>query len=305
MKKTPNQKTEAFHYTSVTSVQALPDKIDTTQIFDKSFQESSISPIDQFIDNTNQLNRIYLNAPQPLTRELGAIVFLGYMSAVESYIRAMIRGLINTDEYSSRLVEARLVSFGAALHHSRALLPEALMEDMSFAGSANILETLKGFIGIKGQIPSELKKPYELYNQACALRHCCVHRFGKLGTKNAIELGLGEHKELLEKPLLLSTADIEAIADILRTFVKSINNFVFRTLLDRIAKNKDDEGKQMYGASWTWDYRKDKKRFSRYYSLFSSTMDSPPSLNAVDVYNSLKHFYATEKQTGKQKKKNN
>ncbi|MCV4861498.1 hypothetical protein OFB63_36165, partial [Escherichia coli] len=76
-------------------------------------------------------------------------------------------------------------------------------------------------IGMKGQRPIEMMKCSSEFMKVCELRHCCVHRFGKLGSKNAIRLGLAEHMKHLEKPIILNNDDLEQIAFIVENFIRT------------------------------------------------------------------------------------
>lgn len=61
----------------------------------------------------------------------------------------------------------------------------------------------------------------------CQLRHCIVHRFGFLGSNNAITLGLATHKNYLEKPLVISFSHLNEMVQVCENTVKLINNFLF------------------------------------------------------------------------------
>lgn len=274
-------------FASIVKVGSFTTTFNTATLFDPGFIDTKTSPIDQFLNNTNSLNIIYLNT-NPLTPVLANLVFLGYVSAVESYVRALIRGLINIDEYAQRIVETRPVSYGAAIHHSPHLMPEALMEGSSLADPDTIKSTLEKLVGISLPL-SELKKPFDEFNKLCHLRHCCIHRFGKLGVNNAIELGLLNHKHLLEKPIHLTKDDLNNIADTLRTFVKTLNNTTYRSILERTMNRTKKNNRQIddppkYTVSWTWDYRRDKGRFKEYYDLFSTKVDTIASPSDKEMY---------------------
>ena len=60
-------------------------------------------------------------------------------------------------------------------------------------------------------MPSDVDDILGHFSKVCQLRHCIVHRFGRLGSKNMIELGLTEHKNYLEKPLKLNFDQLNAI----------------------------------------------------------------------------------------------
>jgi hypothetical protein len=276
-------------FTAITALASLPSTIDTSQLFDPAFTDSGTSPVDQFLLNANELNLLYLNA-NPLGRVLGALVFLGYISAVESYVRTLIRRIVNIDEVARRMVEAKPVSFGAAISHPPEVLPEALLEGFSLADPDNVKTTLQKLTGIL--VPATFSKPQSEFKKLCQVRHCCTHRFGKLGTNNAIELGLKQHKALLEKPLALSAGQLDSIAENLRTFVKGLNNEIYGALLRRTviqtlsrkAPSAAGEERPAYTEDWTWDLRRDRRRFSQYYSLFATTVDAVPSPPAAEMY---------------------
>lgn len=277
-------------FRSITSVSGAAVVVETAPLFDQAHVDRKRSPIDEYIENTNALNRLYLNA-EPLTRELGSLVLLGLMSAVESYFRAMFRGVINVDEYAGRLAEPQAVSFGAALHLDPKMLPEAVLEEYSFASAKNIKDAIRELGGIKGHLPADIEGGLLEFQKICEMRHCCVHRFGKLGAKNAIKLGLGTHRSMLEKPLLLDRIALERVGASLRSFVKAINNFVFGALMERTVANRvDGQILTPYSRNWVWSWQPDRARFLRYYVLFASSVDSVPSPAAKDVYESLRTF---------------
>jgi hypothetical protein len=197
---------------------------------------------------------------------------------------------VNIDEIAQQLVEAKPVSFGAALRHSRDLLPEALLEEYSFSSPDNIKSTLEKLTGIA--LPSSFTKQNTDFRKLCQLRHCCTHRFGKLGAKNAIELGLTSHQSILEKPVVLDATKLTEIAESLRTYVKGVNHAVYSAVLQRTVTHtiqqkptgKVSEDKPTYSTSWYWDYRRDRARFGLYYSLFATAVDSIPSPPQQEMY---------------------
>lgn len=257
---------------------AITSSFETNKKFKKIEETKKLSPIDLFLVNTVELNKLIDANYSPI---LGNLLLLGYVSAAESYIRTLIRKLINLDSYVATIVAEKTVSFAAAVHHEKELLPEALLEDFSLAGPYNVFETLKEMIGMKGERPSSLVLPSEEFRKVCELRHCCVHRFGKLGSKNAIRLGLLDHIDYLEAPVTLEQADIEEVAFIVENFIRALNNHVFKFILERTAKNKvDEKGATIspYAVNWTWDYFQDKERFSSYYDTFSVTKEPHPSM---------------------------
>lgn len=275
-------------YPPITSSMAVT-AVDTSALFDQAYAEPELSPIDQYFANNKPLNLI--SSSQSFKQDLASIVLLGYMSAVESYFRAILRGVIIIDSYSQKLVENADIPYAAAIHHQGHLLPEALLEGVSLASATKLKDTLKSLLGLKGAWPADVEKVLGEYSKICELRHCCVHRFGKLGTKNAVRLGLAEHHKLLEKPIQLTQENLEDISFVLRSVVNTINRFIFESLLDRMATNRGDQGQKLYLESWLWNYTMDRKRFLQYYNLFSSKEDTAPSPSPKSIYDAYRLKY--------------
>ncbi|TQF09468.1 hypothetical protein FJV41_44460 [Myxococcus llanfairpwllgwyngyllgogerychwyrndrobwllllantysiliogogogochensis] len=248
----------------------------TELLFDGKHIDPTTSPIDQFTERIAELNKL---VPQPggFSATQAQLVLLGVIGAVESYMRAIVRVSIYLDQTALNCARSLNVSFGAALHLSKELLPEALLERTSFIGKKAIVETLRDLLGVRGNLPLGVEQSLENYIRVCHLRHCAVHRFGRLGSGNAIELGFDDHRELLEKPLVLTYASLQEAILICETFVRVMNNFLFSELLGRVQF-----------TSWTWDFRRDRRHFFKYYVSFADHASSRPSLSAFAMYRELR-----------------
>lgn len=245
-------------------------KLETQDLFDKDFRESNMSPIDTFFEKTTELNKL-VGLPADFSSQLAVLILLGYVSAVESYFREIIRKLILIDNASHKKCEKQSLTYGAALTHGPEMLPEALLETVSFAGSENIKNSLNRFLKIaQGDCSSDVNEALDQFSKVCQLRHCCVHRFGRLGSNNAIALGLEDHKEYLEKPLKIDFDSLQEIFLVCNNMVREINNFLF----EKILKRSVSEG----AYSWEWDLRKDKVEFKKYYDLFISDKNPPSEI---------------------------
>ena len=211
-------------------------------------------------------------------------VLLGYVSAVESYMREITRRLIVFDDESRTACENQTLTYGAAIYHrDKEMLPEALLENISFASKKGIADVIKDFLGIKGNFPPEVEKVLDDFSRVCQLRHCIAHRFGKLGSNNAIKLGLMEHQECLEKPLKLNIRNLQEVFQVCQNTVKIINNFLFQTVLTRTLKDVD--------CRWTWDLKTDKAAFKKYFDVFTSKENSS---TLKEVYEEFRKAYKTK-----------
>jgi hypothetical protein len=196
------------------------------------------------------------------------------MSAVESYVRSIVTEVIRVDKKARDAVAQKQVSFAAAFHLPSTMLPEALLENISLADASELQKAISTMIGLNS-LPKDVTTSMETFSKICHLRHCCVHRFGRLGTKNAIGLGLDEHSELLERPFSPTVADI---ADALQITVKTINNFLFWAILERTFESGNPS------TIWQMNYTKDRELFQRYYKPFALKSAKPSSPSPKEIY---------------------
>jgi hypothetical protein len=246
--------------------------ISTATLFDVTHIESNRSAIDQYLARLTAINLLTPDpsAFDPLQAQL---ILLGVVAAVESYFRTVLRRLITLDPDCQDCAENQTVTFGAAMHLSKPMMPEALLERVTFLSEASLVEAIKQFVGVKGNLPPDLLATFRDYAYVCQLRHCAVHRFGKLGVKNAIFLGLKAHKPSLEKPLLLTYPALQCAIAIATGVVKTTNNFLFNEVLSRLPV-----------TTWSNKWGRDKGTFMPYYCLFADTVSSTKAASARDVY---------------------
>lgn len=273
------------------SVVAGVANYDIASVIDRSFIESTIPPIDNFISNVTEINQLF---SVELSRVLGNLIILGYVSAIESYFRAVFRRLIIIDDISRETCEKKNVPYGAVLHHKNIMLPEALLEDVSFASKKNIISSMRDFLSISLQdssLPEDLKSNLEQFESICELRHCIVHRFGKFGSKNAISLGLSDHSRNIEKPINCDFDSLQRIIASCQNTVRIFNNFLFEKIMNRLIISGSTK---ISDPIWTWDYSIDKRLFGGYYSIFYSAVEPPAlALTQKKMYDAYWNHYKT------------
>ena len=269
-------------YSAITTIGALGNPCsNTVDFFDCAHVDAAASAIDTYIENCKEINKLWGHTAE-ISPEFSRLLLLGYVSAIESFLRSVFRSIINTDAKAQADAFSYLIPFGAFLYHSKATVAESLLEGISFASEQAIKSALNKFLD-HSNVPDEIKDMLEEFEKICQMRHCCVHRFGKLGTQNGISLGLALHSKALEKPLVLDKNDLGDIASWLMSFAKALNNFMFRILLERSTSEKN-----VYRTSWHWTYSKDKAKFLRIYNLFVTAKDGTPSPPAEDMYERFK-----------------
>jgi hypothetical protein len=252
-------------------------------IIDSSYKEPGLSPIDTFMEMSRELNKLLPGDPEKLSHHLSNLLVLGYISAVESFIRKLLRQLIVVDEMSKTACEKCKLTYGAAVSYDMEMLPESLMEERTFTGKEGIRSAFKDLLGItKNKYSTDVEDVLEQYSQVCQIRHCIVHRFGYIGSDNARKLGVVDYKNVLAKPIKLDFDALQHILLVCNNTVKALNNFLFIEILGRTI-----EGENRF---WEWDYRKDKTKFKRYFELFYSKVlgSGDPAKECRDAYFRLK-----------------
>ncbi|MBL4904491.1 MAG: hypothetical protein JKZ00_00315 [Flavobacteriaceae bacterium] len=262
--------------------------MDTTSLFDQGFTESNTPPIDTFISKIGTLSMI--TNPTHYDSLAANLIILGSVSAVESYMREVIRKCVILDSESRIKCEKLQLTYGAAISHDKTLMPEAILESYSFTSKSSVVNSLRELLGIKGNPDNSVDEALNEYGKVCHLRHCLVHRYGKLGTRNAIELGLDKHKKCIEKPLDIDFSSLQDCQAICLSVVKEINNYIFRKLLLRLIL--DDKNKKMTTVVWKWNYNQDRKLFLTYYNVLVSNSATPSThLSAKNAYDKYRIFY--------------
>jgi len=245
-------------------------RLDTLNLFDMG-DEPVASPIDIFVDRNRKL-MVKLGEierariiQQDSDNYIYNLFLLGFVSNVESYFRSVIRASILLDPLCYKACLEQHLTYAAAVHHKTELLPEALLENCTFISLSNISKTVSSFLAIpipkQGTENIALIKDIEMFEQLCELRNCIVHRAGLLGSKNAVKLGIDNHKNFFERPIALTNVFLQEASTICLNAVRGFNNFLFNALITRLSKETD---------SFTWDYRSDKKFFEEYFEIFFS-----------------------------------
>jgi hypothetical protein len=259
----------------VTSALGSPASLNTSKCFDEKDSPKDSAALDKFIQNHRQINLVATLELLEAHPVLGGLALLGSVSAVESYVREVVRRTIVLDEHSRNACYLKQVTYGAAYIHKTEMLPEALLEDVSFASAKNLMNVLKDFIGIPIQVHRDTQPALDAFDDVCQFRHCVVHRFGRLGTKNAINLDLDTHRQCVEKPLRLEYGSLQTVFAINHNLVREVNDHIFTQVLKRTVDKQD----------WQGSWPKDRTRFLRYWRLFVSIEQPNPQLpRPQDVY---------------------
>ena len=170
------------------------------------------------------------------------------------------------------------------------------MEGVSLASTKNVVSELKSLCNISlmrndGSVPDALKHLFHNFEAICQVRHCGIHRFGKLGSQQALWLGMARHKPLLEKPLALTVKHLQDIAEALEALIYAVNSHCFADILKKTyIAGPTGRDKKLYETAWEFDWAVDEKRFNVYYDIFASLGGSQPSATAKQLYDAFMAF---------------
>lgn len=277
-------------------------RLDTSTWFDAHHGSVELSPIDEFLENLYSINRLYLQseARGEYTSMLGSLVYLGMVSAAEGYFRSLLRRLILVDPACEANASVRMVTYAAAVHHQPDLLPEALLEGVSLASTKTVVSELRALCNLS-PFPPSLEKLFENFEDICQVRHCGIHRFGKLGSQQALRLGMDKHKPLLEKPLSLTVIHLQDIAEALEALLRAVNSYCFSDMLKRThtASPAGKDKKTLYSISWQRDWDADETRFRKFYSIFASVRPAAPSASAEEIYQAFMSYIRVTETNGR------
>ncbi|EIA1304715.1 hypothetical protein K6652_004092 [Vibrio vulnificus] len=269
--------------------------IRSQSLFDLSYREPAKAPIDIYESNMLSYKKLlgcfvldpttgsYISLASQSNEEwakLSNLLILGFISSVESYVRCLLRRLLLIDDESKGKSYSKSVTYGAAIHHNKQLLPEALMEDCSFHSAYNIKETVKSFTGVSlanlTKNP-ELATAFTDFDFIGQLRHCVVHRSGLFGSNNALSLGFDQYHEYLEKPIKLELSVVQEAAKACDNLVKELNDTLFSEFLNRTINIYD----------WKGDFRSDAKYFNKYFNVFSPSSSSSLRLECYHKFRDI------------------
>lgn len=251
------------------------------------------SPIDEFLDNARSITLHW--APGVATGanvapELSRLLLLGYVSAVESYLRALISRIVHIDPYASAKSGTQNLSYHAAMHHEPRNMADALLEASSFTSKENINKAIKEFLGI--QLDGQTAVVFDPYEELCELRHCCTHRFGKIGVKQAAKLAAGNLSPYLNRQIALDNKSLSATADVVHSLVQTLNNQIWIKVMRRTVTD-EPPGSTEKGLGWTWWMNRDRQLFKKYYDVFASTGTAAPSPAMDDMYRAFRNEFRT------------
>lgn len=232
--------------------------LDTSSCFSSQPTDAD-SPIDTFIARRREF--VLLSTPSRISRfpSLPGIALVGVVAAVESYLRSIIRKTVLVDKSSEHESWNRNVSYGAALHVNGDLLPEVFLEQYSFVTPKAIKKALSDCLAIAA-LTKELEATIEQYDRVCQLRHCIVHRSGRLGSVNATQLGFNEHHRFIECGLELTFDRLHEAIEVCDNLVKSINQVLFLRLMQRVCSETP--------PPFCWNFHKDRVLFCKYFALY-------------------------------------
>lgn len=221
---------------------------------------SSKSPIDEYYRLTTEI--VKLTKPEIINDNpvITQLIILGYVSAVEGYLRSIFREILSICPYARSKAASKTIRYGALDYYEFSKMAEALFDTGSFASLEETRKKSNELLGMEIKENTSIHTALINFNQICHLRHCAIHSNGTLNAHNAKELGL--KKEFVNMKLQPSTVPLQEALSTCHSFVRSFNQFALNATFTR-----------WIPAQLKGDWRKEKKSFIQLIDVFWSKLD--------------------------------
>lgn len=221
------------------------------------------NPIDRFYSHSRTLNAIGNLTSLSSHPELGALLFLGHISATENYLREIFAFVLRSCGIAKRAATDNGVKWGSVLWHRTGVLEMAAFEHLSFAGETEIKKACRTFLGFPISDASPLATPLSEFDRLCELRHSVVHSNGYIAGKNAIALSLPPVAGLLK--VRIDYPQLQEAAWICTSLVTSFNTELFALMAERWARD--------WRRLADWDLTREIHLFADIFTQFRSSID--------------------------------
>lgn len=246
--------------------------------FNKIFNQEATNnenAIDKFFSTCKEY--VKLTQPEIIDRcpDVTRLLLMGYVSAVEEYLRNIICDIINISDTAKELVSEKPIKFSAIDLYDREKLAIGLFDSASFASEKEIKKCTNDYLGVNILPDSSLGIALANYNKVCHLRHCSIHSGGILNAHNARELELG--KEFIGTKLTPNSVQLQQIVEICYSFVRAFNQFLFDNQISILV------AKKILVGIW----REDKDKIERIFSILYSKVDMQNDGDLQIIYKNI------------------
>ncbi|RDI31860.1 hypothetical protein [Lentzea flaviverrucosa] len=220
------------------------------------------APIDNYYEAAEAITLVGQLELLEQSPVLGRLLLLGHVSAAETFLRAILVGLLNVCPLSRAHAGTQMVPFASLGYYGEEEVAYGLFDGTSLAGAGEVKKAVKKLTDIDVQTSGACNDVLNKFDQLCHLRHAAVHAHGSIGTANATALGVVSSSGRLS--LEINLARLHEAAMICRSFAQEINQVLFIRTFERWRN----------AGLLTRDYPVDQATFSKLYSLFRSKKDS-------------------------------
>jgi hypothetical protein len=236
---------------------------------------ASDSPIDDYYAYVEGVLRLGNPPSLAANTTLGRLLVLGLVSGVESYLRAVISGLIKICPAARGSAADQMLHFGAIDYYGLDFVELGLFDAASLASSEELRRATKRFLGLEIRAGSSVHAALDEFNKACHLRHAAVHSRGRFNRGNAGVLGLAA----VAAPAYLDVnfAALQGLGAACHSFVRSYNRFLYNSTVTR----------WLAAGELSGDWKSDKPAYTALFALFYSKTDQAGPRTAHSAYRSL------------------
>ena len=236
---------------------------------------SDASPIDEYYDSNERT--MLLGTPEAIAAspQLGRLLLLGHVSAVETYFRTVLVRLLAICPEARKHAGSAVIPLSSVYYYTGTDVTFGLFDGVSLAGLSEFKKALQKSTGYSIDGTAAVAA-LGAFDDLCHLRHAAVHAQGSVSSASAMALGV--HVDARRFRVEIDFARAQEVAIVCRSAVQEVNQVLFEKTLAKWHTTR-----RLTGA-----YDEDRKTFEVLYRTFRSTRD-PVSKNVrpKDAYEAI------------------
>ena len=234
---------------------------------------SKSAAIDEYYEATKGLVTLGTEAALNNSQDLGRLLLLGHISAVETYFRSILVRLLDICDQCRSNAGGEALNLSSIYYYSRSEIAYGLFDGASLAGKAAFRKAMTRATGYQLNEKSPAAIVLASFDKLCHLRHAAVHSHGAVSSQSAAALGMSQDSNRLQ--VVVDFALSQQIAQICRATVQEVNQFLYEETVLGWRKSE----------RLTGIYENDRKDFEILFRSFRSKADFVSSgLRPKDAY---------------------
>lgn len=223
---------------------------------------NTLSPIDEYYDAAESITVLGTAEQLVASEELGRLILLGHVSAVETYVRGALVRLIGVCDATRAHAGSQQLALSSIYYYKSEDVALGLFDRISLAGYDEIKKAVKRVADFDIREVSSLGTTLKKFDDLCHLRHAAVHAHGTISSAGAAAIGIGASNERFR--VVIDFPRAQEVAAVCRATVQELNEFLFSAAVESWRRKR----------LLTGDYDLEGERFRQLLRAFWSVRDS-------------------------------